>query len=428
MFHLHETTQRRVGRIALVAFCAAPTLFMMAWIAWRLLPGGDARQSNRLSAMLQVGVVATEWREPRPDAVRAAAITLSDLEGGAALGSAASLQWRSSGGRCAASIESATVDCRRLPHLAAPFAAWLDQLGERSLHLRCREATFTTGGGVGATGPTLALHDVQVDVERDAAGVFRCRMTGRTPDGPAAASPIRLTIERSTSDDSNFHLVLDTAGTPVPVQLLACVAPSLGRLGGHAAFTGIIGGHAEGGDLLGAATGRLARVDLAAALPEGSPHAARGEANVELSELKWRGDRVELIAGRIDARDALASPSLAAAAAEYMRCPHERAKLGGGLISGQDELIAVDRMRCRFRLDGAGLLLEGDFAAEDQVQPGCLATSGGRPLLFEPGQGPMPAGAWIQFLLGPSQSWLPATRQAVDIAERLPLPGGTMLR
>jgi hypothetical protein len=429
MLHLHETTRRRVGRVALIALCAAPTLAMTAWIAWRLLPGGDARQSHRLSTMLQATVAATEWRQPRPNVVRIASLSLGDAaEGSATFGEARGLQWRFGGGRCVASLDSATVTCCRMTRLAKPFAAWLDQLATPSLQVRCRQLELRAGG-TAPGGATAVLHGVQVDVERDAAGIVRCRLTGRAAKGAAATSQIRLTLEHSSGGVPTIHVMLDTAEAPVSASLLACVAPGFDRLGAQATFTGMIGGRTDGETFVGAATGRLEQVDLAAALPAGSPHTVRGEATVELSELKWRGDRVALLAGRIDARDALVSPSLPAAAAEYMRCPHERVMLRGGLDSGHDKLIAVDRLNCRFRLDGEGLLLTGDAASEENSWPGCLATSGGRPLAFEPGEGPMPAGAWIQFLLGPSQSWLPATRQAVDIAERLPLPGGgTVLR
>jgi hypothetical protein len=33
----------------------------------------------------------------------------------------------------------------------------------------------------------------------------------------------------------------------------------------------------------------------------------------------------------------------------------------------------------------------------------------------------LPMGAWVQFLLEPAPSWLPATREAVETARRLPL-------
>jgi hypothetical protein len=86
------------------------------------------------------------------------------------------------------------------------------------------------------------------------------------------------------------------------------------------------------------------------------------------------------------------------------------------------ELVALDALACRFNLDHRGLTLTSDLPVQQSLPEGCLATSGGRPLLM---QSPylLPAGAWVQFVAGhPASPWAPATLEAAEILEHLPLP------
>jgi hypothetical protein len=175
--------------------------------------------------------------------------------------------------------------------------------------------------------------------------------------------------------------------------------------------------------VLGSLQGRLINVNAAAVLPSNSAHSLRGSAVVELADMRWRGWRLEQLHGSVRLENGAASRSLVAAAVKYLLCLQAsdgQAMPAENGLAG--ELVAVDLFSCRFQLDAKGLTLSGNCQQEAHWPKGCLAVSGLQPLILEPPYIQVPLGAWVQFVSAPGASWLPATREAVEVAERLPLP------
>jgi hypothetical protein len=75
-------------------------------------------------------------------------------------------------------------------------------------------------------------------------------------------------------------------------------------------------------------------------------------------------------------------------------------------------------------MDPDGLSLAGLLPLEANQPTGCIAKSGGRPLLTSPPHPRLHASAWLQFVAGPAPGWVPATREVIEAASRLPLPDG----
>jgi hypothetical protein len=168
--------------------------------------------------------------------------------------------------------------------------------------------------------------------------------------------------------------------------------------------------------------GRVHSADLAALLPIGSPHTLRGVATVELTEFIWEGEQVERLAGTLTAQQAAMSRSLLdeMASKTGFQCPQAS---DGVPVDGDSSLVALDAMAVRFQLSSEGLTFWGQCPAEEAGMPeNCMATSGRQPLLIAPPFYNWHLGVLVQTLAGPGAAWLPATREAVDMAGRLPLP------
>jgi hypothetical protein len=91
-------------------------------------------------------------------------------------------------------------------------------------------------------------------------------------------------------------------------------------------------------------------------------------------------------------------------------------------------MIDLDLLAIRVQLDERGLTLWGACPAESGMPTGCMAVSGGQPLLVHPPYGNFDLGRMVSTLSTPTKSWLPATREAVGMADRLPLPGSAAPR
>jgi hypothetical protein len=160
---------------------------------------------------------------------------------------------------------------------------------------------------------------------------------------------------------------------------------------------------------------------LSKTLPAGSPHVLRGSATVDVQEYRWQGDRIGRVVAAVKAEHAQMSQSLveAVTSTSGFQCR----QVGSGMtVAGEPAMIALDLFALRFQLGREGLTFWGDSSAEAGMQDDCIAQSGGQPLLLAPRYYNWPLGVLVQTLCGRPAAWVPATREAVDMASPLPLP------
>jgi hypothetical protein len=419
MFAFHETTRKRICRMAFFALCAAPTIATAAWIAEHYWPGRQGRVARQLGDVLDVHVKLADWREPRPRVTRSSGLVLSDPSSGYALADLRTLEVQ--GGRLY-SISEITVDAAQLPRLAEHVHRWLTKLPPTVHEVRISQLTIKLADkAADGPGDLFILHDVRGRIDRDAAGRTQAVLAGAANSGASdPAALIRLTLAPPTEGDSAAPTVsLETHSATVPARLLAAVAPGFERLGPAARFAGAVRWSLDQPELRGMVQGRLDAVDMSGLLSAGSPHRLRGMALIELAELSWRGSRIERLAGSIVAEHAQMSRSLLEALVANFRCPQGS---DGVPMASDPEMISLDFLATAFQLKSDGLTFWGHCPPEANMQDGCIAVSGMQPLLIAPPYRDWPLGVLVQTLAGQSASWLPASREAVDIASRLPLP------
>lgn len=422
MFAFHETTRKRICRTAFIALCLAPTLATAAWIVDRRLPSRTATQAARLGALLQTKAELAGYREPRPGSMRCDQLALDDSTSGEPLVRFQGVRLHRREATWSVFVEAATVDAEHLDGLAAKVGAWLALPELQSADLRVGRLTLTLPSTTtGSTTPVFTLDDLQGRIQRDAEGVAHLQLAGRATDSPAEdKAVVRLAVQRSTAaPGAKSRASLDSSASALPIELLARLVPPLSGLDAKAVLTGSVEWTIDASGVAGVAKGRLSDVALSSLLPAGSPHAVSGRATVAVTVCRWRGARLERLEASATAEDVQASKSLVTAAIKFIYCVQTAEGVAG---NGKAQTIALDRLACHFVLDHRGLNLSGDLPQSVEAPTGCLATSGNQPLLLQPPYVDIPAGAWIQFVAGPSDSWLPATEAAVRMAGRLPLP------
>jgi hypothetical protein len=346
-------------------------------------------------------------------------LTLSNPDAGETLIQLSGPRLHGSNGAYSVIADRALVDLQSIGSLARKAAAWIGSPTLRSTDIYLDELALNLPSATGKPGDAIVLGAVQAKFEHDAAGISRFRALVRRAKAPPDEKPfLRFVVERSAAQPAATISATAETSSAIPAALLAGV-PGIDALDGDAMFTGAVHWTLDPNGLTGVAKGRLDGLELSSLLPAGSPHAATGRATGSLTELKWHDRRIERLEGALSIEKSELSASLIAAAVKHLYCVQQS---DGAPASESAPMIAVERLACRFVLDGKGLTLTGDMPPERGLPAGCLATSGGASLLVQPPYVDLPAGAWVQFVAGPAASWLPASAGAVKLAERLPLP------
>jgi hypothetical protein len=414
MFAFHETTRKRICRLGFFALCVAPTLATGLWIVSHRMPGARGRTARALSETLDVHVKLADWRYPRPSTIRSAGLSLSDPVSGTMLAEVDRLEAKQSGAARTFTVAQVSIDASQLPALAEKIDRWVAKLPPQTQDVVIKRLVIK----LPSDERELALSPVRGRVDRDAAGRARVHIIAQIEGQQAAESAIHLSLEPSKDIDSASPTVtFDARGAAVPVGLIAAVAPGFSSFGGEAQFKGVMEWTLDRPQPRGIVQGRLERVDLASILPAGSPHSLRGAATIELQQLSWRGPRIELLVGTVHAEKGAISRSLVTALAQNYKC-------GGtdGVAAVDDPaMVALDLLAVRFELDANGLSFWGNFPAKSQLPTGCLAVSGLQPLLIQSPYDKWHLGVLVQTLAAPGVTWMPATGEAVEMADRLPM-------
>jgi hypothetical protein len=417
MFHLHETTRRRVCRTAFVALCVAPTVGTLSWIAHARRPWRVDDEQLRLSGLLHVDVHAADWRTPRPGVVATSHLRLGSAVGNNGLAELLDVTWRRGGasGEVAA-VKAITLDTAQFAEIAGRLHTWIEAGADRSCQILIDRVAIHHAGG------EIAFEQVRIHAERDAFGLAQLRMTASPAGSAADGGELRLAMNfsASTSDeasasDAGLAATIDASDVPLPAWLVAVNVPAFGDFGESATFSGTIHARVTGEHTSGSAQGVCNRVLLASNLPPHAAQHAEGEATVRIESLLWQDAAIVEFDADVSGEHLRVSRTLIESAAQFLDFGTIDANAGG------DDLLAIDRLRARIQLTKDGLTITGNFGNDLALPPGCIAATGGRPIITQ-GRPLYPA-AWVQFTEGPAASWVPATPRAIERAARLPLAG-----
>jgi hypothetical protein len=427
MFALHETTRRRACRAAFVALCIAPTVATAGWIADHWRPGRQTALMRELSDRLEVNVELVGVAAPRPATVRTRAVNLCDPSSGALLGTAQGVHVQRTSRGQIVSINEGTITVVQLKWLAEELHEWAGKLPAGTHEVCVRKLLIRTGSSLSTNAATQAsalceLRDVRMQMQRDASSQPRLGITAHMASS-SGETLIQLTLTPAADGDkaAAMSLTLDSTAGWIPLPALVPVAPILAWYGADARFQGVLQWSWVDSQVRGTAHGTVEGIELAQLLPSNSPHVLRGAAMLELTEFSWNNDRLTRVIGALHAEQARISQSLvdALTSPQGFRC---RQASDGVPIEGEPSIIGLDLLALQFQLTNEGLTFWGNCPDEAGTQDGCMAISGMQPLLLAAPLKNWPHGVLLQTLSGLPTSWIPATREAVELARRLPLP------
>ena len=412
MFSLHEITQRRVCRVVFVLGAVAPTLLTLAWATHSLRPWREADWQRTLSERLHVRGTIEQVSAPRPGMFQLKNVRLSDLRSERPLATLDIVrgQWKDS--RPTLFADELRIEAESFSALAGTLATWLSAVDLPAVELQAERLTIE-----GRSRQTFSLQKLHVRSQRRTDQTEQVAMQAVWPaEGQGGGGvPLRLVVrQRGLQTTATLHTDL----APLPSWLLADLLPSVARCDG-ASFSGSV--RLESGFQLssGSLRGQLIGLTLKDWLGPDSPHPVRGKARLELEQLSWHGDRVVEAHGNLRATQGAVGHSLLIEAVNRLYC------VAGPTVvldpSSLGKLQPFDTLACEFHINRAGITLAGKCASSDATS-GCLLVADGRTLLLEPSYSSLPVAQLVQVLSKAASSWLPASREAHNMAGKLPLP------
>jgi len=418
MFSLHETTQRRLCRTAFVAGCVLPTLCAVVWAAFLHRPWRENDWQQTLREQLHVQATVGEVSSPYPGVTQLQQIQFANLRTERLLGSIGQLRierWKSL--LVADRIE---ISAAQLPEFAIAVATWVSSDELPALQLQAEAVRF-----VGPDGKSFELKKVRLRslVSSDSHKQIELQAE---PSGEGQGRTFQLSVEHHAGQAGPTVFVqLDTQGEHLPAWLLADFVPGLKGCS-SAQFAGQLEIESLSQSVSGSMRGKLDGIDLEQWVDVSGIHQLQAMAGLELDDLRWRNDRIELVQGYLRARDGIVSRSLIDKFAERLFCvPSASLEKTKRILA--DEMIAFDELACGFRINDEGISISGLCdTAENVDRSKCLLVKDGQPLLMQPRSPVLPVACLVQTLLLPatSVSWLPATQEANSMGDVLPLPHG----
>ncbi|MCE5266752.1 MAG: hypothetical protein LLG00_02565 [Planctomycetaceae bacterium] len=431
MFHLHDTTRRRLCIGGFVLLGVLPALLVGGWCVSRHLPGRVEAEARELAASLRLDVKLSAVRYLRPGVVLYEGVELAEPETHRRLLRCRLLEICSKRetdpqGQTQPTL-SVVASQPEIEASAIPRAwRWLQlllssELGrvETDVQLCASELTLHAADG------SQTLTDAQGLIECLQDGThaqFNFRLAGVNTPEPAR---IRLVRNRQVSPPaSGFELY--TGGGELPCNVLAMALGELKPLGPRCRFRGYIWANETTDGWEGEMTGQLVGLDLTTLVNDRFPHRMSGIGELTVQSARFRHGRLEEGSAILVAGPGTVDRALLAAAVERLGLrpaanllpSHNSLREAAGQERTINDRLRYKQLAIAATLDAQGLRVRGRCAG---VGPGTILSDGRRPLLAE-SDSPQTVAALVQTLVPQSAVQVPASRQTDWLLRHLPVP------
>ena len=403
MFSLHEKTQRRVCRTAFVLVCAVPMLCTIAWVLYFHRPWQERDWQTTLANALHVRATVSQVSASRPLQRELYSLRLADLQSADPL---LEMDVLHIGPQQAFSSVQSVVHHAQLSDFAEAVAVWLSGENFEIARFQAERVLISS-----ANKQTCELKKLRAESKITASGARQIVIQARVG---VKSDRVQLVIERSTA--GKVQAALDTGQAILPAWLLANVVPGAGRWQ-SALFSGVLRLARDTSVISGIFRGSINSIDTKAWIGTDSLQAL---ANLQLEELSWRENRIVTLKGSLETSAGQISSTMLKSFQESLYCiPTEDL----AAKTKDRDFIKFDKLACRFQLDATGLVLRGNCVVPTTDAPGCIMLAQGRPLIMQPNYQTLPAACLAHpFWPRGENYWFPATREAADMADKLPLP------
>jgi hypothetical protein len=393
MFSLHERTQRKACRTVFVLVCAVPTLVTVCWVVYFHRPWQEYDWQQTLENKLHLRANVMEVAAPHPGQRTIAKVRLTNLDSSDALGELHGLKMADPG---AVVVHAATIEWSRLPELARLVQIWMSNQEFQTTRWQFRSVKL-----VRSDSSACEFRNIRVESSIAATNSRQVILQVETADG----HKIRLLVKRHSQ--GTFHVLFDCQQTVVPAWLIAQVIPGA-RNWGDAKLSGVM--ELEQGQ--GTFRGKVDRIDTQGWLDN---DLLQTHAQLQFDSLRWIDDRIQSAKGQLETSAGHVHRALLQAVNEQRFYNTETD------ITSTTEYQPFQRAACTFQLTEEGLTVVGRCSVAG-TPDGYLMVADGKPLLSQPAFTNLQTGQLIQIFNPLGKSWLPATREAIRMADELPLP------
>lgn len=400
MFSVHERTQRRACRIAFVALCAIPTIATLAWVAYFYRPWRHRDWQHSIESALHVRGEVAQITAPRPNERELARVSLADFETSRQLATIGELNIREGQSFTAGEVSFKSAS---FVDLSKMVRTWLssEEFGPFIFHVK----------NLSITGPNqevLNLEAVRAECRETSSG---SRLVAINADLETDENRIKILVERRADGAIRTHI--DGQAVSLPAWLFASAIPGAGRWG-NSSLCGIIHLESTQADNTGEFRGKLANVNLQSWIGK-SPYHLQARGDLSCEQYQWRNDRLVEARGTLEVKGGqVPQPLIQAIVEKFYATVHPR--------TAQGDVVDFDRLACHFQLNAAGLTLKGLCPFEKPEVQGCMIVAEGKPWVMQPAYRDLPLAHFVQVVCPLEKHWLPATREATSLAEKLPLP------
>ena len=412
MFSLHESKQRVVCRVLFVLCAVVPALATLSWILYSHRPWRESDWQATIAQQLHVAVSVGEVTSTRPGVTYLDDVSLAELGSHQPLGrlNRVKVTWR--GSELLLEADKLSVTSDNLADIATVTRTALSSGGLPTCQIYVQELEIA-----GTPDERLSLTKAWFSVNTSSGGLGKIAIQAEIPlnSSNGGFATARVLVEQSGSRAST---TLETGGAYLPAWLMKPTLPSLANCT-EAIYSGTIRWETDESGTSGSLHGQLQRLSLGhwCGSTDGLISASAG---VDIEELKWVGDRLEVARGTVSASSGSVGPQLLARMQEKLYC-----RPGQVRANNQDSDLEFDELSCAFQLTAGGLTLTGRCQSTDDGAPGCLLARGGQAILRESEYSNLPVALMVQAMAQPEASWLPSipgSQEANDMAGNLPLP------
>lgn len=394
---MHERTQRKVCRTAFVVCCLVPTLLTVGWTLYFQRPWYEHDWQRSLESTLHVRVTADKISAPRPLELEIASLKIASLHSNQDLLGVNHLKVLTGRDFIADRIR---VHWSKISEIAQAIEIW--QAGGTNSITKWQINSLAIES---ESGQSCELSKVRMATTTSANGSRQLTLWAEAAQG----QQIQLLVERSA--DGMLKCTVDAQHSVLPAWLLAHSVPGTTRWG-NATFSGLVTIRKTRSLIAGHLYGSVSEIDTREWT---GTNQIRTNVRLHLQELAWSNDRIERVQGSLHAGAGEIDRALFELLKEKLQCFEPPG------IQVDKDVYAFDQAACRFEISKTGLNIAGSCTVSDEDASNCLISADSRALLLQPPYC-LPLGQLVQIFCPLDKSWLPATRKAIDIADKLPLP------
>jgi hypothetical protein len=418
MFHLHDTTRRRVTFLVFWLLGLLPALGIVGWCVERRWPGGVQSEAEQLGQRIGLNVTLGGIQYLRPGAMLYDRVELTDPETAQTVFRCRLLeivfkQQADARGRqrqvVAMTASQPEIEADALPRIWQCLQRTLEGCQgplDADVQLSASELTLQSAKDA------QTMTNVKAAVENLPGGIraaVEFRLVGAETPEPARISIAR---DRQTSPPTT-RFELYTGDGELPCNVLAMGLQELKPMGPRCRFRGYIWASELSDGWQGEVSGKLADLDLGRLVSDYFPHRLAGTGEVTIRSARFRHGRLEEGNAEVLAGPGTIARSLMEAAVDRL-----------GLVAAQSsppdqENVPYDQLAFVATLDAQGLRLSGRC---DASEPGVLLSRGRQSLLNQSTRSSMPAVAFVRTLVPENAVQVPASRQTDWLLRHLPIP------